>query len=50
MEPQEMKKFLDTPNRPDQPSKFRTRNWVGVNYELCGTCSIDGQIRFECQS
>ena len=50
MERQEIKKFLDTPNRPDQPSNFRTRNWVGVNYELCGTCSIDGQIRFECQS
>ena len=49
MEHQEIINFLDIPNTPNQPSKFRTRNWVEVNYELRGTCNIDGQIRFKCQ-
>ena len=50
MEHQEIINFLDIPNTPNQPSKFRTRYWVEVKYELRGTCNIDGQIRFKCQS
>ena len=34
----------DTPN---QPSKFRTRNWVEINDESRGAYSVNSQIKFK---
>ena len=34
-------------NTPNQPSKFKTKNWVEINYESRGTCNEDNQIRFQ---
>ena len=34
-------------NKPSQPSKFRTRNWVKVNDESPRTFEKDHQIKFE---
>ena len=34
-------------NTPNQPSKFRTKNWVEVNDESRGTYNVDSQIRFK---
>ena len=31
----------------NQPSKFRTKNWVEVNDESRGTCSVNNQIKFK---
>ena len=31
----------------NQPSKFRTKNWVEINYESRGTYNINSQIKFE---
>ena len=37
----------DTPN---EPSKFRTKRWVEVNYNSRGMYNTDSQIKFEtCQ-
>ena len=35
MEYQKIAKFFDSAS--NQPSKFRTRNWVEINYESRGT-------------
>ena len=32
---------------PDQPSKFRTKNWVEINDESRGTYNADSQIKFK---
>ena len=32
---------------PDQPSKFRTKNWVEINDESRGTYSVNRQINFK---
>ena len=32
---------------PNQPSKFRTKNWIKINDNSCGTCNINIQIKFE---
>ena len=45
MEYQKIINFLD--NTPNQPSKFRTKNWVEINDELRGTYNEDSQIRFK---
>ena len=34
-------------NTPNQPSKFRTKNWVEVNDESSGTYNVNSQIRFK---
>ena len=34
-------------NIPNQPSKFRTKNWVKVNANSHGTCSTNSQIKFK---
>ena len=34
-------------NTPNQPSKFRTKNWVEVNTDLHGTCNANSQIKFK---
>ena len=30
-------------NTPDQPSRFRTKNWVEVNDDSCGTYNTNSQ-------
>ena len=30
---------------PNQPSKFRTKNWVEINHESCGTYNANSQIK-----
>ena len=34
-------------NIPNQPTKFRTRNWVEINDESRGTYNTKSQIRFK---
>ena len=34
----------DTTN---QPSKFRTRKWVEINDQSCGTYNVNSQIKFK---
>ena len=34
-------------NTPNQPSKFRTKNCVKVNYDLRGTYNSNSQIKFK---
>ena len=34
-------------NTPNQPSKFRTKNWVEINGESCGTYNANSQIKFK---
>ena len=34
-------------NASKQPSKFRTRNWVEINYDIRGAYSADKPIRFK---
>ena len=45
MEYQKMIDLLD--NTSDQPSKFRTRNWVERNDDRLVTCKINSQIRLK---
>ena len=37
--------FLD--NTPNQPSEFRTRNWVEIIYDVRAIYTINNQIRFK---
>ena len=34
-------------NTPNQPSKFRTKNWVDINDDDCGTYNTNSQIQFK---
>ena len=34
-------------NTPNQSRKFRTKNWVEVNDESCGTYNVISQIKFK---
>ena len=34
-------------NTPNQPSTFRTKNWVGINDDSLGNYSTGSQIRFK---
>ena len=34
-------------NTPNQPSKFRTKNWVEINDDTRGTYKTNSQIKFE---
>ena len=45
MEYQKIANFLD--NTSNQPSKFRTKNWVEINDESRGTYSVNRQINFK---
>ena len=45
MEYQKKKIFSD--NTPNQPSKFKTKNWFQINDESRGTYNEVNQIRFE---
>ena len=45
MEYQKIANLID--NTPNQPSKFRTRNWVEINDESRGTYNANSQIKFK---
>ena len=45
MEYQKIIKLLD--NTPNQPSKFRTRTWVGLHDESRGRYNADSQIKIK---
>ena len=45
MEYQKIINLLD--NTPNQPSKFKTKNWVEINGESQGTDDKDNWIRFK---
>ena len=34
-------------NTSNQPSEFRTNNWVEINFESRETCNVNGQIKFK---
>ena len=34
-------------NTPNEPSKFRTKNWVEINGDSCGTYNTNSQIKFK---
>ena len=45
MEYQKILSLLD--NTPDQPSKFRTKNWVETNDESKQSYNTDNDIKFK---
>ena len=45
MEYEKIRNLLE--NMPNQPSKFKTKNWVEINDESRGTYSVDSQIKFK---
>ena len=47
MEYQKIANLLN--DESNQPSKFRTRNWIEINDETRGTYSPDRQIKFKPQ-
>ena len=44
MEYQKVINFLN--NEVTQPSDFKTKNWVEINDDACGTYNINSQIKF----
>ena len=34
-------------NKPNQSTKFRTKNWVEINDDACGTDNTNSQIKFK---
>ena len=46
MEYQNIANLLDD-NKSNQPSKFRTKNWVEINDESRGTYNVNSQIKFK---
>ena len=46
MEYQKIANLLDDPSS-NQPSKFKTKNWVAVNDESRGTYNVNSQIKFK---
>ena len=45
MEYQKIANLID--DTSNQPSKFRTKNWVEINDESRGTYNVNGQIKFK---
>ena len=45
MEYQKIENFID--DTSNQPSKFRTKNWVEINDESRGTYNVNSQIKFK---
>ena len=45
MEYQKLINLLD--NTQNQPTEFRTKDWVEINDESCGTYNTNNQIRFK---
>ena len=46
MEYQKIANLLND-NKSNQPSKFRTKNWVEINDESRGTYNVSSQIKFK---
>ena len=46
MEYQKIANLIDD-DASNQPSKFRTRNWVEINYESRGVYNFNSQIKFK---
>ena len=46
MEYQKIANLLDD-NKSNQPSKFKTKNWVEINDESRGTYNVNSQIKFK---
>ena len=46
MEYQKIANLIDD-NTPNQPSKFRTRNWIEINDESRGAYNVNSQIKFK---
>ena len=34
-------------NTPNQPTKFRTKNWVEISDDACGRYNTNSQIKFK---
>ena len=47
MEYQKIMNLLE--NTPNQPAKFRTKNWVKINNDAPGTCNTNNQINLKLQ-
>ena len=45
MEYQKIANLLD--NASDQPSKYRTKNWIEINYESRGGYNVNSQTNFK---
>ena len=45
MEYEEMVNFLD--KKLNQPSKFRTENWVEINDNVRGTYNLNSQVKLK---
>ena len=45
MEDQKIANLID--DTPNQPSKFRTKNWVEINDESRGAYNVNSQIKFK---
>ena len=45
MEDQKIANLID--DTSNQPSKFRTKNWVEINDESRGTYNVNSQIKFK---
>ena len=46
----ECQKIIDLlQNKPNQPTKFRTKKWVEINDESHGTHNTKSQIKFKLQ-
>ena len=45
MEYQKIANLLD--DLSNQPSKFKTKNWVKINDESTGTYNVNSQIKFK---
>ena len=45
MENRKIINLLD--NSTNQPSKIRTKTWVEVNDDICGTYNTNSKIKFE---
>ena len=45
MEYQKIANLID--DESNQPSKFKTKNWVEINDEPRGTCNVNSQIKFK---
>ena len=45
MEYQKIINLLD--NTPNQLSKFRTKNWIEINYQSRGVFNVNSDIRFK---
>ena len=47
MEYQKIANLID--DASNQPSRFRTKNWVEINDESRGTCNVNSQINSKLQ-